>query len=255
MTARLRDEAGLIRLAALFMTRLPVRVEAEYSPERMRLASAWFPLVGLGIGAVLALAYGLAALVFPPLVAALLAVALGVRLTGALHEDGLADIADGLGGAADRARAMEIMRDSRIGSYGAVALGLVLAVKVAALSHLGSAAMAGLIAAHGLSRLSPVLMMARLPYARSDGKAAFAGTGPGPRGLRIALATSGVTLLGLGLTVGPVAALVTLIALAAVLIRMEAMFRWRLGGYTGDGLGAVQQLSETAVLLAILACV
>jgi adenosylcobinamide-GDP ribazoletransferase len=256
MTARLAEEARLALLAAQFLTRLPLSAGDFYTPERMGRAIRYFPLVGLGLGGVLAAIYGLASLVFPPAVAALLAVAAGVRLTGALHEDGLADLADGLGGGMTRDRALEIMRDSRIGSYGTVTLVLVLALKVAALAGLGGAvAAAALIAAHTLSRLATVVMTGRLAYARADGKAAFARVGPGRDGLQIALATGALALAALWLAAGTGAALTALLATILVYRWFEAMLRRRLGGQTGDALGALQQLCETAILLAVLAWV
>ncbi|TCP40789.1 adenosylcobinamide-GDP ribazoletransferase [Rhodovulum marinum] len=254
MNGRLAEEARLALLAVQFLTRLPVPVDPGFTPERMTRAIRYFPLVGLGLGLALAAVYGLSALVFPPVVAALLAVAAGVRLTGALHEDGLADLADGLGGGLTRERALEIMRDSRIGSYGAVTLGLVLALKVAALAGLGGAvAVAALVAAHTLSRLATVVMTGRLAYARAEGKAGFASTGPGRDGMRIALATGALALAGLWLAAGSGAAVGAVIAAGIVYLWFEAMLRRRLGGQTGDALGALQQLCETAILLAVLA--
>lgn len=254
MIAALVEQGRLVLLALQFLTRIPLPADPGYTPDRMACAVRYFPLVGLGIGAVLALVYGAAALVLPPIVAALLAVAAGVRLTGALHEDGLADMADGLGGGATRDRALEIMRDSRIGSYGAVTLVLVLALKVTALAGLGPAAGAvALVGAQGLSRLATLAVIARLPYARREGKAAFAAAAPGPGGWPVALAAgavaAGVLMLGTGFR----AALTAVAAAALVTLWLGAMMRRRLGGQTGDTLGAVQQLSEIAILLGLLA--
>ncbi|MBK1635600.1 adenosylcobinamide-GDP ribazoletransferase [Rhodovulum adriaticum] len=253
MTGRLAEEGRLVLLAVQFLTRLPLPFAPGYTPERMGHAMRYFPLVGLAIGGGLAAVYALSALVFPPVVAALLAVAAGVRLTGALHEDGLADMADGLGGGATRERALEIMRDSRIGSYGAVTLGLVLALKVAALAGLGAAAAGALVGAHGLSRLSTLALSAALPYARAEGKAVFASVGLGPMGWPIALAGGAAALLVLMATAGIVAAVTALIAAVLVTLWLGRMMRRRLGGQTGDGLGAAQQLGETAILLELLA--
>lgn len=253
MKTRLIEEGRLALLAVQFLTRVPLPLDPGYTPVRMAHAMRYFPLVGLAIGAVLALVYGLAALVFPPVVAALLAVAAGVRLTGALHEDGLADMADGLGGGLTRARALEIMRDSRIGSYGAVTLGLVLALRVAALAGLGAGAAAALIGVHGASRLSTLALAAALPYARAEGKASFASEGLGPLGWSIALGAGGVAALVLVWSAGLVATLTAVVAAVAVTLWLGAMMRRRLGGQTGDGLGAVQQLAETVMLLGLLA--
>lgn len=254
MTGRLAEEARLALLAVQFLTRLPVPADPGYTPERMARAIRYFPLVGFWLGVVLAGVYGLSELVFPPVVAALLAVTAGVLLTGALYEDGLADLSDGLGGWLTRERALEIMRDSRIGSYGTLALGLVLALKVAALAGLGGAvAAAALVAAHTLSRVATVVMTVRLPYARKEGKAGFARTGPGHDGMRMVWGTGVVALVALWLAAGLGATVTALIAASTLYIRLEAMLRRRLGGRTGDTLGALQQLCETAILVAVLA--
>lgn len=256
--ASLREEARLVVLALQFVTRLPLPADAGYTPDRMRRATRYFPLCGALIGALLGLVFAAAAAVFPPAVAAVLTLAAGVRLTGALHEDGLADMADGLGGGLTRERALEIMRDSRIGSYGAVTLMLALVLKLAALAGLGAAAggwaaLGALVAAHGLSRLASVLVMVRLPYARDEGKAAFAAAGPGRDGMAIAWATGGALMLGLWIGAGLAAALTVLALTVAATLFMARMMMRRLGGHTGDGLGAVQQVAEIAVLLGFLA--
>ncbi|SIO28589.1 cobalamin-5'-phosphate synthase [Rhodovulum sp. ES.010] len=256
LVAGLAEETRLALLAVQFLTRVPVPAADIFTPERMSRAVRYFPLVGLALGAVLGAVLALGSAVFPPVVAALLAVALGVRLTGALHEDGLADLADGLGGADTRERALEIMRDSRIGSYGTLALGLVMALKVAALAHMGVAVGAwALVAAHGLSRVASLILMLRLPYAREEGKAGFASPGAGRGPALIAAGTVVLALLAVAATAGAGAAVSAAIATAAVTAWMGTMLVRRLAGHTGDALGAVQQLSETAVLLAVLAWV
>ncbi|RAP40185.1 adenosylcobinamide-GDP ribazoletransferase [Rhodovulum viride] len=256
--ARLGEEARLVVLALQFVSRLPLPADPGYTPDRMRRATRYFPLCGALIGAALGLVYAAAAAVFPPAVAAVLTLAAGVRLTGALHEDGLADMADGLGGGLTRERALEIMRDSRIGSYGAVTLMLALGLKAAALAGLGAAAggwaaAGALVAAHGLSRLASVIVMVRLPYARTEGKAAFAAAGPGRDGMAIAWGTGTLIALGLWIGAGFGAAATALALAAAVTLWMARMLTRRLGGHTGDGLGAVQQVSEIAILLGLLA--
>ncbi|MCW2305966.1 adenosylcobinamide-GDP ribazoletransferase [Rhodobium gokarnense] len=252
--ARIADEALTAVLGLQFLTRLAIPIDTRYSTERMARAMGYLPLAGLVIGAGIALVYWLAASVLPPLVAAFVALGAGVRLTGSLHEDGLADVADGLGGGATRERALEIMRDSRIGSYGVITLIIVVGLKAASIGALGPAAVATIIAAHGLSRLSVLAMMVRLPYARKEGAAAFAGTGPGPTRVAIAVLTGAATFFGLALLVSPLVALVAALAAAAVYLWLERMLKRRIGGYTGDALGGLQQLTETAILLAVLAC-
>ncbi|TCP63314.1 cobalamin-5'-phosphate synthase [Rhodovulum bhavnagarense] len=255
MKERLSEQGRLALLAVQFLTRVPLPIDPGYTPLRMAHATRYFPAVGLALGAVLALVVVLSWLVFPPVVAVLLAVAAGVRLTGALHEDGLADMADGLGGGQTRERALDIMRDSRIGSYGTVTLGLALGLKVGALVGLGAVAPAALIGAHCLSRLGVLVVSARLPYARAEGKAGFAAMGPGPGGWTIAWGTGGLAVLILTMWAGLAATLSAIVAAVVVSLWLMAMLQRRLGGQTGDGLGAIQQLMEIAIYLGLLAWV
>ncbi|RZL97119.1 MAG: hypothetical protein EOP73_26145, partial [Variovorax sp.] len=183
-------------LALQFFTRIPVTGRLArwvgYSPAMLRASAAHFPAVGWVVGAIGALAFALASVLWPPAVAAVLATVATVLATGAFHEDGLADVADGLGGTQDRARALEIMRDSRIGAFGAIALVLALGLKLATLAalaqvgrttwadggvagrpigpwHGGTAsACAGLLAAHVLSRLAPLAPMRWLPHVSGE---------------------------------------------------------------------------------------
>ncbi len=182
----------------------------------------------------------------PILATALLAVAATLAMTGALHEDGLADTADGLGGA-DAEQSLAIMRDSRIGTFGVLALILSVGLRAAALAALPDTSIAAgvLIAAHATSRgLLPALMLVLDP-ARSDGLAASAGK-PSPTVAGIAAAIGlVVALLALGVGRGIVAVLLAALAMAA----LASLARRRLGGYTGDVLGAAQQVGEIVMLL------
>ena len=226
-------------LALGFFTRLPVG--RALSPLPRLSACAWaLPLVGLVVAAPGAAALALA----PGALAAILAVALSVWLTGGLHEDGLADLADGMGGR-DPARRLEIMRDSRIGSYGVLTLGLVTALRIAALAALPFAA-AAFLALAMLSRAGVAVLMV-LPPARHDGLGAAAGRPPAPvLGAAAAIALAGAVL---ALGTGP-----ALLALAAV-VTAQGYVAWlalrRLGGQTGDVLGAAQQAGEAAGLAAL----
>lgn len=238
------------RAALTFLTRLPAGRLAAVDFAR---APGWFAAVGLAVGAVQALVWLAAAALWPPVVAALAALVAGMVLTGALHEDGLADTLDGLGSGRPAARALEILRDSRIGSHGALALVMVLSAKVAALAALGTSAPLVLVAAAGLSRAAMAAMLRAGPYLRPSG----AGSGmTGAWGLEGRLALGGAVLLG-----GALAMLATGWALAgglaglglgAGVIRLWALRR--LGGVTGDILGAAQQLAELGFVLGVLAC-
>lgn len=236
-------------LAALaFLTRLPMpRLQAA----DFARAPGWFAMAGLGIGAALAGVWVLAALLWPPLVVALVVVAFGLLLTGALHEDGLADTFDGLGSGRPTERALEILRDSRIGAFGAMALVLALGLRVAVLAALGPLAPLALVAGQGFSRAAMVGVLRAGPYLRASG----AGTGmTGPLGaglVPLGLAVAGAVALAVwGFGVGAALGLVGVV-LAAWLVRGWAMRR--IGGITGDILGAVQVLGDLAFLLGVLA--
>ncbi len=255
MKARLAEEWAVFLLAAQFLTRLPLPAELGHTPARMAATPRWYPGVGVLVGALAGLAFWLAALIWPPALAALVATAAGLLLTGAFHEDGFADACDGLGGGATRARALEIMRDSRIGAYGAAGLGLMLAAKVMALAALPVAAVPlALVAGHAASRASAVAVIATSRYVRDHGTGKPLAAGIGPRGLALALATGGLAVLALALVLPPLAVAGALVGLVAGHLAMRARFEKRLGGYTGDCLGAVQQTSETGLYLGVLAC-
>ncbi|WP_029004542.1 adenosylcobinamide-GDP ribazoletransferase [Azorhizobium doebereinerae] len=247
--------------ALRFYSRLPVPAPSgdteAFAPPRLSRIAYAVPLAGAVIGAAGAVILLLAAaLGLPPLVSAALAVTAGVLLTGALHEDGLADTADGFGGGATRLRRLEIMRDSRIGSYGACALVLALLLRVALVQGLlasGPAVAAlALVAGAGLSRAAGILLLEFLPPARADGASAAAGQ-PGPDAAGKA-GLVGALLAGLLLvpSAGVSAAGAGIAAVLLVLFVMTRLSRRLIGGQTGDVAGAVQQLAEIAFLLAVL---
>jgi adenosylcobinamide-GDP ribazoletransferase len=243
------EAAGFLR-ALGFLTRLPMPAGAAGD---MAAALRWLPAAGAVIGGVAAAALALAATVLPVVPAVLVSIAATCLLTGALHEDGLADTFDALG-AGSRERALEIMRDSRIGAHGALALGLVLALKASALMAmpLGLAA-AALVAGHAASRFSCLVVIATSRYARATGTAGFAAPGIGAGGLAVAAATAAVALTLLVPVAGAGAALAALLGLAAGHLAARAAFERRIGGYTGDCLGATQQLGEAGLYLGVAA--
>lgn len=230
-------------VAVQFMTRVPVRFSNPPSDAELSRAAGLFPLVGALVGGVAALAFALAELARVPKLAPWLALAAAVAATGALHEDGLADACDGLFGGATRERRLEIMRDSRIGTYGALGLVLALGVQVTALGTLPAAlALRVLVAAHAFSRAA-VLPLTALPYARATGGMARPLAGAVPKSaLAIGLATGCAALLLLPL---PIAA--SCAAVAAALVALAGLrFARDLGGISGDALGAVIKLCEIA---------
>ena len=244
-----RRQLGHFLAGVAFLTRLPVPLALDRG--RLAAAAPLFPLVGALVGGIAAAVLLAAAAVMPMPLAAGVALAAGVLVTGALHEDGLADCCDGLGAGHTRDRALEIMRDSRIGGFGAIGLFFSLALRWVALSLLApTEAALALIVGHALSRgmLPPVLASTR--YARAEGLAtALAGTVGGP-----AAALALLLSLGIALLAGPLPGLAAFAAAAAAALAMRAILVRRLGGYTGDGLGAVQQVAEIAVLLTLVAC-
>ncbi len=215
--------------------------------------SVWtFPLIGAAVGLVGAGVYGLAwSLGLGASISSVLAVAGLVLVTGVFHEDGLADVADGFGGGRDRQAKLDIMRDSRLGSYGAAALFFFLALRVGAVAALSApvAVAAGLCVSGAFSRAMSAAVMRLSPPARKDGLGASAG--------RPGLGVSALTLLlALGISVaayGPVVGGVVVGAGVAGAAVMAAIAWRQIGGHTGDVLGAVQQVSEVAVLLALAA--
>ena len=238
-----------IRIGFMILTRFPMgRIDGE-APSMA--ASAWcWPLVGLVVGGLAAAVWWMAVSVgLPPLLAATLAILAGVLATGGLHEDGLADLFDGFGGGRDKARVLEIMRDSRIGSYGALALGFSLLVRAAALASLdpgtGVWALAGLTAA---SRAVMPMALRVMPPARPDGLGKAAG-GVGRGTVLIAPLLGLAALLPLG--VFPALAIAFGMAAASTALGLWAVSR--IGGQTGDVLGAMCQLGEISGWLAVSA--
>ncbi len=216
------------------------------------MAASWaFPLVGLLVGVLGALALTVAQAVgLPDTLAVIVAVAAAALLTGALHEDGLADFVDGVGGGRDPAAKIRIMRDSRIGTYGVVTLILVLAAKIEALVLAGDEGVAALMVAHVLGRAVIPAVAWALPFAAEDGLARLAGR-PGRAG---ALWSVG---LALALALALLPAGFGLIAAAAA-VAAAAVVGWLarryIGGMTGDVLGAAEQAAELAALVAVAAC-
>ena len=251
----MRTALAQIQLAFLLLTRLPVGRLPDPAPGLN--AAAWaFPLAGLAVGVGAALVFwGATALGLPLGLAALLGLCAQIALCGALHEDGLADLADGLWGGHTRERRLEIMRDSRIGSYGVLALILSLALRWQALVYLGTLdftlALQALVAMAMLSRVAPVALLALLPAARADGLGHSAQSVP-VRSLAVATLVAIAPLLLLQ-SIPVVTLALVLAAQSAVVLALAAIARRKLGGQTGDVLGAGQQLAEIAGYVALAA--
>ncbi|MDI1338689.1 adenosylcobinamide-GDP ribazoletransferase [Polaromonas sp.] len=269
-------------LAVQFFTRIPVTgalaAWTGYSPAMLRASAAHFPGIGWLVGAVAAGVYSLLMALLPAtdfasLVAAVLSTAATVLLTGGFHEDGLADVADGLGGSYERDRALEIMKDSRVGAFGAMALVLALLGKVAMVTLLGSveSALSGaeetpadlpldgwlvaaaLFAAHVVSRTLPLLLIRVLPHVGDA-----AGSKSKPLADQITLTSLGVAFvwafsaLALASYALPAMSLIVACSFSVIaLLWMGRLFSRRLQGFTGDCLGATQQVCEIAFYLGL----
>jgi len=240
-----------LRTAVAFLTRLPMPHPTGPMPQNFIRAQRMFPVVGAAIGGAAGfVCLGMRMMGVPDLAAAALALGASAILTGALHEDGLADVADGFGGGRDAAAKLEIMRDSRLGTYGALILMVSFVAKLAALAALPDAfVVQSLIAAHALARGVLPAMSMKLPYARKDGLAANAGR-PDSATAGIAGASALVIAL-LSLPWGT--ALGAALMAAACAIGMALLAQRQIGGQTGDVLGGAEQVGETAILLLLAA--
>jgi adenosylcobinamide-GDP ribazoletransferase len=239
----MKDRTGFFG-AVQFLTRVPVRRDVAAGTAR---TVVWFPVVGALVGAAIGLlAAGLDHLL-PAAVAAAVAVLAGVLITGAFHEDGLADTADAIAGGRTRQRRLEILEDPRHGSYGVAALCGSIVLRIVAVASLGpAAAFAGLVAAHALGRGAAVVTMGVVPVARPDGLGADYARSVGPA--RATAAAAVAVTIGALATGWWVAALAAVTAASAAAVAVVA---WRaLGGITGDVLGAVEQVAECLVLVA-----
>lgn len=239
---------GSARIAWAFLTRLPGGVHPD-SSAAVAASVPWFPVVGVVLGATTGAVFLGLSEILSPVLAGIAAVGLGALVTGAFHEDGLADTFDSFGGYTVERR-LEIMRDSRIGTFGTLALVLATGAKVAALAPLsGVDGLAALVAAHGLARAGALGVMLAGPEARPDGLGAA--SADLPRRAVGAVIVAGTTV---GMIAGPPTALaVVLVAVAAAGLIWTA--RRRFGGVTGDVLGAGEQIGEVLVLVAVGATV
>lgn len=244
--------------ALQFFTRLPIPAWVGFESAWLNQAARYFPLVGVVVAALTAAVYALAALALPAPVAVLLSTAAGIYITGAFHEDGFADMCDGFGGGMTAARVLEIMKDSRIGAYGAIGMVCLLALKCTTLAYLPPLqAVAALFVAHPLSRLFATCLIWRMDYARLEGKAKpLAQSMSGGEFVIAALTSLAVIATVSASGALRLAAIGTGTLLASIAtLWLSRLFARRIGGYTGDCLGAVQQVSEVAIYLGVLTCV
>jgi len=240
--------AADIRIAVSLSTILPVGPHAPLDDGEVARASWALAMAGLLVGLVGAAAYGLAhRFGLPPEPAAMLALVATIILTGAIHEDGLADTADGLGGGDTREHKLGIMRDSRIGTFGGCALIISIMLRWSALQAIAdpSSVAAAFLIAHIAARAIMPPFMWLVPPARRDGLSA----GAGQPSAQSAIIASGIGVICLAIGFGPGKAIIALILLATAALLWAFVATRQVGGQTGDILGALEQTSETVILL------
>ena len=238
-----------LAICVAFCTRLPLASSVPIEGRDVARASWALPVAGALIGAIAAVVYWLAHRIgLPPSPAAALALAAGVAITGALHEDGLADTADGFGGGKDREHKLAIMRDSRLGTYGACALAASFMLRWSALASLAGPlpVAVALVAAHASGRAALPAFLCWVPPARSDGLSADAGKPPAAGVAAAAIIGAGILLVAFGAR----GALLCLFLLSLASVAMAWLSKRQIGGQTGDAAGALEQAGECLVLLA-----
>lgn len=241
-------EWRLFLTAVQFLTRLPVPALKDFAPEWITASARYYPLVGQIVGALSGLVLVFAAKAWEGAVPAVLAAAAGILITGAFHEDGLGDTADGLGGGRDKASRLAIMKDSRIGTYAALALLLAVALKVAAFTQIST--MTVLVAGHGAARAAAVIAMAALPYA---GDADAAKYKPVPQGVGTGSVILALIFAAWPFVVFPLPNILpALVCGAAPALLMALTARRLIGGVTGDVLGAIEQMFEIGFFLGVV---
>jgi adenosylcobinamide-GDP ribazoletransferase len=238
----------LLLLALGFYTRLPGPKNLDY--QQLPQSAVFLPMIGWLVGSLSGAVFYLAASLWPQTVAAIIALITGIWLTGAFHEDGFADVCDGFGGGYGRQRILEIMKDSAIGVYGALGLMLLLFLKISLLGSMQVQTVPWvLLAGHSVSRLMPLLLMRRYCYARSENSKS-SGAVFTPTATQLLFA-AGCAIVPMALLPGRY--LFALIPVLFVSLWLGRYFNRHIGGYTGDCLGACQQVAETVFYLSVSA--
>ena len=245
----IRNELEYFFGAIRFFTRLPVPAWVGHSSEALERSSRYFPAVGLIVGGIAALVFAITSFFWPKTLAVLSAMSITLYVTGAFHEDGWSDMVDGFGGGWEKSQILTIMKDSRIGSFGAVALVMMLLTKFFALVEIDLWMVPlTLIAGHAVSRLCATTVLSALDYVRDEGKAKPLSTHISPGSLAFAALTALLPLFLLPFR----QALIGVMLAALATLWLARMFKRQIGGYTGDCLGATQQLSEVAFYCGLL---
>lgn len=247
---QIRSELKLFLLAFTFLTRIPVPIKFDLSTVNSRDSVRYYSWVGLLIGACLGILAQILQTELSALSAIIIMTGFGLVLTGALHEDGFADCCDAFGSGASGAAALNIMKDPRLGSYGVCGLIIIIATKVALLAELPpSLWLSALLAAHCLSRLTACLIMIKAEYISGrDSKSGSVVSTLGPANGLILSIPAIIILLSLPI----ISSISLVITLVLTLFLLRRYFSVKLGGYTGDCLGATQQISEVLIYLVIV---
>jgi len=248
----MKKEWRIFLTALMFYSRVPVGNIVGWNEEMLNKATRYFPLIGWLVGAFGALIFWGLSMFFPVSLAVLLSMLATILFTGAFHEDGFADFCDGFGGGYTPERILEIMKDSRIGTYGTIGLVIMLATKFLALSHIDVVRIPFiLIAGHAVSRIFPVLLIYSSVYARLDATSKTKPVGKADSVFSL------LTALAFGAVAFVFMEWIEVVVVLAVLLLLIFFFRnyitRKLGGYTGDVLGALQQLCEVCFYLVVLA--
>ena len=247
----MRYQIQLFFTALTFFTRIPCARWGVHTEQDLNRSTRYFPLVGVVVGAVGAIVFVAAAHLLPKNIALLLSMATTIMLTGAFHEDGLTDAVDGLGGGWEKEQVLTIMKDSRIGSYGAAALVMALLIKFESLASLSASIMpAVLVSGHALSRFVASSLIYSKQYVRENGKAKPLATQISAPEFALCALFGLIPLYWL-----PLQLLWALLPVLLIRWWFGRLLHRKLGGYTGDCLGAMQQLSEIAFYIGVLACI
>lgn len=250
------QQIRLFFTALQFFTRLPIPRWVGFDAAWLQPSVRYFPVIGWLVALLTAGVYMLACAVWPTVIAVLFSMIAGVVLTGALHEDGWADVCDGFGGGASAERVLAIMKDSRVGAYGVIGLVLVLATKASALHAMpAQQVVAALLIAHPLSRWMATVLIWRLDYARGEGKAKAMAQRMGHGEFAFSTLCGwlpALLLIVIGIVTWQKIAIALMLA-ACACSYLISLFLRRIGGYTGDCLGAVQQITEVCFYLGLLA--
>jgi adenosylcobinamide-GDP ribazoletransferase len=246
----MKKELDIFFTAVMFYTRIPSPLNIDHSADKLNKSTRYFPIIGWIVGGAVGLIFWLACFITPVSVAILLSMAFGIIITGAFHEDGFADVCDGFGGGYTKEARLKIMKDSRIGTYGTVGLVLILLMKYLLISNLTFLSIPiVLLVGHSISRLVPVMVIFTSEYARDDMSSKVK-----PIGKKISVAgftfASITSIIPIALFQSWIYLFVIVIPLLSGIVLMR-YFKMRIGGYTGDCLGSIQQVSEIAVYFSI----